>query len=81
MNTPDHDHDRDEWIARFIVYCERRNIRAPFETLRQSACRIVSQGRRSSISPLYGVQVLQAEIADGYILPPRDTDEVVPFVP
>jgi len=74
MENPDH--DREDWIALFIAYCETHGIRAPFETLRQSACRIVGPGKRSSISPLRGARILQAEIADGYILPARDTDDV-----
>lgn len=74
MENPDH--DREDWIAMFIACCEKQGTRAPFETLRQSACRIVGPGERSSISPLHGVGILQAEIAGGYILPGRDTDEV-----
>jgi len=76
MNNPDH--DREDWIALFIALCEVDGIRAPHETLRQSACRIVGSGKRSRISPAHGVRVLQAELADDYILPPRDTDEIVP---
>ena len=76
MNNPDH--DREDWIVMFIAYCERHGIRAPHETLRQSACRIVGPRPRSSISPWHGVQLLQAEIADGYVLPPRDTDDLEP---
>ena len=74
MNNPNH--DRDDWIAMFVAYCERHEIRAPFETPRQSACRIVGRRKRSSISPLHGVHLLQAEIEAGYILPARDTDDV-----
>ena len=54
---------------------ERTRISAPFETPRQSACRIVGPRKRSSISPLHGVHLLQAEIEGGYILPARDTDD------
>lgn len=60
----------------FVAYCERHGISAPHETLRQSACRIVGRRPRSSISPAHGVRLLQAEIADGYILPARDTDDL-----
>lgn len=69
---------REDWIAMFIAYCERNGIRAPHETLRQSACRIVGPGTRSRISPAHGMYLLQAEIADGYLLPPRDTDDLEP---
>ena len=72
------DHDREDWITLFVAYCERHGIRAPHETLRQSACRIVGHGPRSRISPQHGVRLLQAEIADGYVLPPRDTDDLEP---
>jgi len=76
MENPDH--DREDWIALFTAYCQTHGIRAPFETLRQSACRIVGPGKRTSISPLHGVSILRAEIARGYILPARGTDDVEP---
>ena len=71
-------HDREDRIAMFVAYCERNGIRVPHETLRQSACRIVGPGQRSHISPARGVYLLQAEIADGYVLPQRDMDDREP---
>ena len=71
-------HDREDWITLFVAYCERHGIRAPHETLRQSACRILGPGPRPRITPAHGVHSLEAEIAEGYILPPRDTDDFEP---
>ena len=72
-------HDREDWITLFVAYCETHGIRAPHETLRQSACRIIGPGpRRPGISPAHGVHLLQVEIEEGYILPARDTDDLEP---